>query len=60
MNLDIILYPFHMHGYLIQNLDFALPLNKESLDWCCGLRQNGTTFEGCWKMASVSQCFKGK
>ena len=49
------------HAWIFDsNLDFALPLNKESLDWCCGLRQNGTTFESCWKMASVSQCFKGK
>ena len=49
------------HGWIFDsNLDFALPLNKESLDWCCGFRQNGTTFEGCWEMCFVSQCFVGK
>ena len=49
------------HGWIFDsNLDFALPLNKESLDWCCGFRQNGTTFEGCWEMCIVSQCFVGK
>jgi hypothetical protein len=49
------------HGWIFDsNLDFALPLNKESLDWCCGFMQNGTTFDGFWEMASVSQCFIGK
>ena len=49
------------HAWIFDsNLDFALPLNKERLDWCCGFRQDGTTFESCWEMASFSQCFIGK
>ena len=39
------------------NLDFVLPLNKESMDWCCGVKQNGSTFDGFWEMACVGYCY---
>ena len=42
------------------NLDFALPSNKENLDWCCGVNQNGSTYDGCWEMACVVNCYQGK
>ena len=40
------------HAWIFDsNLDFSLPLNKESLEWCCGFEQNSTTYNGCWEMA---------
>ena len=49
------------HGWIFDsNLDFAIPLKKESLDWCCGYKQNASTFEGFWEMFYVSHCFVGK
>jgi hypothetical protein len=42
------------------NLDFTLPLKKESLDWCCGSKQNGFSYVGYWKMAYVRHCYQGK
>ena len=37
------------HSWIFDsNLDFAFPLNKESLDWSCDVKQNDSTFNGCW------------
>ena len=42
------------------NLNFSLPLNKEILEWTCGVKHNCSTFDGFWEMAHVGYCYQGK
>ena len=58
MDLEIILYPFQMLRSLILIWIF-FAFEQKKLDLCCGVKQNGSTFDGCWEMACVRHCYLG-